>query len=79
MWEANFLQKKSSKHETDSLLFKEKPLEFKLPALQQQPLDDAIDEIELLGFPLCNVFELANDDLNNMFQPKKSKNIWERK
>ena len=62
LWEANFLQKKNEKHSVDSRLFEEKPLTFQLPALLQQPLDDAIDEIELLGFPLCNVFELADDD-----------------
>ena len=71
LWEANFLQKKSGKHETTGLIFKEKPLEFKLPALRQQPLDDAIDEIELLDFPLCNVFELANDDLNKYVPAKE--------
>jgi len=64
LWEANFLQKKNSNHSTAASLFKEKPLEFRLPILQQNPLDDAIDEIELLGFPLCNVFELADDDLS---------------
>ncbi len=64
LWEANFLQKKNSKHSMAALLFQEKPLEFNLPALRQLPLDDAIDEIELLGFPLCNVFELADDDLD---------------
>jgi DNA polymerase-3 subunit alpha len=46
LWEANFLQKKSSKHSVDSLLFKEAPVSFHLPALNQQPPDDAIDEIE---------------------------------
>src|SRR5690606_34716532 len=30
----------------------------------QHPLDDALDEIELLGFPVCNVFDLADDDLS---------------
>ena len=64
LWEANFLQKKSSKHSVNSLLFKEAPVSFHLPALNQQPLDDAIDEIELLGFPLCNEFELVDDDPN---------------
>ncbi|HRI20246.1 MAG TPA: PHP domain-containing protein, partial [Panacibacter sp.] len=64
LWEANFLQKKNSKHNTASVLFTDKPRTFNLPVLQQQPLDDAIDEIELLGFPLCNVFELANDDIS---------------
>ena len=63
LWEANFLQKKNNTH-TRSMLFTDKPFEFKLPMLQSQPLDDAIDEFELLKFPLCNVFELADDDLN---------------
>ena len=65
LWEANFLQKKSSKHSTASVLFKESPLSFSLPALTQYPLDDAMDEIELLGFPLCNVFDLVDDDPAN--------------
>lgn len=64
MWEANFLQKKNSKHTVDSLLFKDKPIAFQLPALNQQPLDDAIDKIELLGIPIRNVFELADDGPN---------------
>jgi len=65
LWEANFLQKKNSKHTVDSLLFKDTLVTFQLPALNQQPLDDAIDEIELIGFPICNVFELADVDPNN--------------
>jgi DNA polymerase-3 subunit alpha len=62
LWEANFLQKKSVNHEVNAVLFKEAPVNFQLPALVQLPLDDAIDEIELLGFPVCNVFELVDDD-----------------
>ena len=64
LWEANFMQKKSAKHSVEALIFKEEPLAFNLPALVQHPLDDALDEIELLGFPLCNVFELADDDIS---------------
>ena len=70
LWEANFLQKKNSKHTVDSLLFKETPVAFQLPALSQQPLDDAIDEIELIGFPLCNVFEVLDDDPNKYLPAK---------
>ena len=65
LWEANFLQKKNSKHSTSALLFREKPMEFTLPELKQHPLDDAIDEIELLGFSLCNPFELVQDNPAN--------------
>lgn len=67
LWEANFLQKKNSKHSTASMLFKEKPVQFTLPELKQHPLDDAIDEIELLGFPVCNPFELVDDDPGHYF------------
>jgi len=31
---------------------------FDLPDLESSPYDDAFDEIELLGFPLCNPFRL---------------------
>ncbi len=63
LWQANFLQKKSSKHSVASTLFNEKPLEFTLPPLTHYPLDDALDEIELLGFALGNVFDLVHADL----------------
>jgi DNA polymerase III alpha subunit len=65
LWEANFLQKKSKNHSTANPLFIEKPVTFLLPALSHHPYDDAIDEIELLGFPLSNVFDLVNDNFCN--------------
>ncbi|HEY0749581.1 MAG TPA: DNA polymerase III subunit alpha, partial [Chitinophagaceae bacterium] len=65
LWEANFLQKKNSRHTTESVLFKDKPLEFTLPALHNNPLDDITDEWEILGFPVGNAFEIADDDLTN--------------
>ena len=64
LWEANFLQKRNTQ-DYNNALFKENIVSFTLPQLIQHPLDDAIDEIELLGFPLCNVFELIDTELNN--------------
>ncbi|MBC8035500.1 MAG: DNA polymerase III subunit alpha, partial [Chitinophagaceae bacterium] len=64
LWEANFLQKKSTRHLVSSIpMFDEAPVVFKLPQLKQHPLDDAMDEMELLGFPLGNVWDLADVDL----------------
>ncbi|MBC7902644.1 MAG: DNA polymerase III subunit alpha [Gemmatimonadaceae bacterium] len=60
LWEANFLQKKNVGHAVGPALFAEEPFQFTLPLLKQQPHDDAIDEIELLGFPVCSVFDLAD-------------------
>ena len=61
LWEANFLQKQS-KLTTGKQLFASEPVKITLPHLAQHPLDDALDQIELLGFPLCNVFELVDDN-----------------
>jgi DNA polymerase-3 subunit alpha len=44
------------------LLFEEEPVTFHLPQLAHHPLDDALDELEILGFSLCNPFDLVDDD-----------------
>ena len=62
LWEANFLHKKNTTLSHSGFLFREEVQSFHLPELAQHPLDDALDEIELLGFPLCNVFELVNEN-----------------
>ncbi len=63
LWEANFLQKKNKQHvPADQSLFEEPPFEFRLPALTQHKLDDAFDQIELLGYSLGNSFELVDDN-----------------
>jgi DNA-directed DNA polymerase III PolC len=61
--EANFLQKKNKTHvaSADSL-FEEKPLEFHLPNLVDDPRDDLYDQIEIMGFTLTNPFSLVDDD-----------------
>lgn len=39
-------------------LFDTEPKNYPLPTLQRNELEDAFDEIELLGFPLCDPFRL---------------------
>jgi DNA polymerase-3 subunit alpha len=48
-------------------LFKgnQQPHDYKIPILQQSSLEEAFDQIELLGFPLCDPFELADEPLEN--------------
>jgi DNA polymerase-3 subunit alpha len=64
LWEANFLQKKNQPqlHNRAPALFAEKPIDFKLPVLIDNPLDDLYDEMEILGFTLGNPFAMADDD-----------------
>ena len=71
LWEANFLQKKLQKVTVNSeKLFKEPIVEFRLPVLSHDPYEDALDEIELLGFPLCDPFDLADAD-SKSFTPSR--------
>ncbi len=62
LWEANFLQKKTGRRTVDIPLFEEPPIHFQLPELAQSPMDDALDEIELLGFPLGNGWDWVDAD-----------------
>jgi DNA-directed DNA polymerase III PolC len=65
LWEANFLRKKAPQAipMAAGSLFREAPETYTLPALHHHPLDDALDELELLGFPLCNPFDYVDDDI----------------
>ncbi len=63
LWEANFLQKKNQPlQHLGQALFADRPVEFELPELVDSRLDDLYDQIEIIGFPLSNPFELADDD-----------------
>ncbi|HVU84648.1 MAG TPA: hypothetical protein VHC50_07395, partial [Puia sp.] len=63
LWEANFLQKKNQPQlHNGPALFHEPPVAFTLPELVDTRLDDLYDQIEILGFPLTNPFELVDDD-----------------
>ena len=63
LWEANFLQQKNKPQLHNSpAMFEEPPLEFKLPELHDDPLDDLYDQMEILGFALSNPFALVAED-----------------
>lgn len=44
-----------------NLLFTDDADTFHLPMLEEGPYDQAFDELELLGFPLCSPFNLLED------------------
>lgn len=52
LWEAHLYRKKSKTVESSSLLFKEQARRYQLPQLDSEAIEDAYDEIELLGFPV---------------------------
>lgn len=63
LWQANFLHSKSKEPApVAASLFHEPPVDFKLPELAARPLDDMLDEIELLGFALDDIFRICCED-----------------
>jgi DNA polymerase-3 subunit alpha len=59
LWEAHMLLGKEVTEPAQQALFRIPKKEFKLPALEHNSIDDAYDEIELIGFPVTvNAFEL---------------------
>ncbi|MBL7964935.1 MAG: DNA polymerase III subunit alpha [Flavobacteriales bacterium] len=65
LWDLTLLHPGSKATERGADLFITKPPETKLPTLQHFDLSDAYDELELLGFPLCDPFllvERGSDD-----------------
>ena len=72
LWEANFLQKKNQPQLHDGKqLFQEEPIEFTLPELKDEYIDDLYDEMEILGFTLSNPFTLVNDEQDNYITAKE--------
>lgn len=61
LWESNFLQKRQHTPVVTHTLFKEKPVAFTLPDLRDHPVDDMYDEIEIIGFPFRDPFELMKE------------------
>ncbi len=59
LWEAHFLLGGAKKSMPVNDLFRTKPKEVKLPELEHNPHENAVDEIEILGFPLSSPFELV--------------------
>ncbi len=52
LWDAHLMLGKNMQSEDTPKLFHEKQREFVLPELEQTRIEDAYDEIELLGFPV---------------------------
>lgn len=61
LWEAHFKLEKKAPEDHMSSLFKPERRSFQLPAFDQSKLEEAFDQIELLGYPLCNPFHLLKE------------------
>ena len=68
LWEAYMKINKVSFEENVPTLFKPKRIDYKTPSLPHTALEDAFDEMELLGFPLCSPFDLLANPSENKLQ-----------
>lgn len=59
LWEAHFRMGEHKKSQPVPDLFRGEDPPLQLPELERSELSDAVDEIELLGFPLCSPFDLV--------------------
>ena len=63
LWQLHFKLGSHSNSSTEHLLFTTRRADAKLPQLEHHWLEDAYDELELLGFPLCHPFQLIDSSL----------------
>ncbi len=63
LWDAHFILGHNQKTKPERTLFQAEVKEFKLPALWKHRLEDAFDEIELLGLSIQSPFELVKDEM----------------
>ena len=61
LWQLHFKLITQAPTPSEQLLFTTRRSDAKLPALEHHWLEDAYDELELLGFPLCNPFQLIDE------------------
>ncbi|MGJ5641491.1 DNA polymerase III subunit alpha [Formosa sp. S-31] len=73
LWQAIFKCNANKAKTVQSKLFKPQQKTFVLPSLQTSIIEDAYDQIELLGFPLCSYFSLINESLQPHIKAKDLK------
>ncbi|MCY1633812.1 DNA polymerase III subunit alpha [Marinifilum sp. D737] len=63
LWDAHFLLGHSRKTKPERTLFQAEVKEFELPELWKHKLEDAFDQLELLGLSVQSPFQLVKNDL----------------
>ena len=65
LWQAIFKLRVSKAKTTQAKLFKTEHKQFDLPTITTSFVEEAYDQMELLGFPLCDYFDLIDEPLND--------------
>jgi len=70
LWEAYMKINKVNLEEQVVTLFKTEKISYQTPRLSSSKYEDAFDEIEYLGFPLCDPFDLITTKIGPSLQAK---------
>ena len=70
LWASIFKIKANKSRTINPMLFKLDQVEVKIPTLEFSWLEDAYDQMELLGFPLYDYFDLADEELESKLKAK---------
>ena len=70
LWQAHMKVNKIRFNEHRINLFQTERRSYKIPTLHSSKYENAFDQIELLGYPLCNPFELLKEKHNNQLRSK---------
>jgi DNA polymerase-3 subunit alpha len=71
LWEARLKISKVSLEDHIMTLFKTERINYKTPELPSTLLENAFDEMELLGYPLCSPFKLLAKQQHNPLRAKQ--------
>jgi DNA polymerase-3 subunit alpha len=70
LWDIHLHMDGGKKTEVKAELFQVKTPEYKMPELHHHTLEDAFDEIEILGFALCSPFNLLKRNFPHLNKQK---------
>lgn len=79
MWEKTAVFEPKTHYTASRPIFAIPEDEYRLPLLEDGKYDQAFDEIELLGFPLCSPFDLLKDSLPRSVPTARMKDFIGRK
>lgn len=78
MWEKSMVHNPQVKYAQNGNFFPDAAEQYSIPSLEENPYDQAFDEIELLGFPLCSPFDLLAVDFKEDI-PAKDMHRYDKK
>lgn len=75
LWEAHMMVNKTAvKADKPALLFRAEEPDYKFPVLEDSFIENAYDEVELLGFSLCSPFEIIEPPQENFVAARELNN-----